>query len=56
MLGSYRNGTIVFEDEMDTSAFIDFALNERLYGGKSKVQQVPAFLRFADPTGSLGLA
>ena len=40
MLGLYRQNTLVFEEDNETSAFIDFALSEKLYSGKSKIEQV----------------
>jgi hypothetical protein len=39
LLGVYRENAFIFVDENESFAFIDFALCEKLYGGRSKVEQ-----------------
>ena len=39
LLGLYRESTMVFEDERESLALIDFTLSERLFNGKSKIEQ-----------------
>ena len=39
LLGLYRENTLHFEDERESLALIDFILSERLFGGKSKIEQ-----------------
>ncbi len=39
MLGVYRENAFIFEDENESFAFINFALCEKLYGGRSKIEQ-----------------
>ena len=39
LLGVFRENAFIFEDENESFAFIDFALCEKLYGGRSRVDQ-----------------